>query len=236
MLNSFFAEDGAEMLPIPGGSFRIGISDEALERLAGSRERARKFRSGYGELQPQAVKLPDFYIDKYPVTNEQYRRFLKSSGYRKIPRVLDSSIWGSDRQPVVAIDWKDARAYAAWCRKRLPSEEEWEKAARGTDGWLFPWGDEIKENRCNCVEAGLECTSVVGSYPKGASSFGVHDMAGNVWEITTGKWDEASFTMKGGCFLTYVRFCRSSARWSPSEEDLEKGAKWLGFRCVRDAK
>jgi len=235
MLSSLLADDGAEMLLIPAGDFRIGISDESLEYLAGTRDRAKRFRIGHDELRPRSINLPDFYIDKYPVTNEQYRRFLKSSGYRKIPNKLDSSIWGSDRQPVVAIDWKDAEAYAAWCGKKLPSEEEWEKAARGTDGWLFPWGDEIHERRCNCFEAGLECTSVVGSFPKGTSPFGVHDMAGNVWELTTGEFDNSSRAMKGGCFLTYVRFCRASARWAPSKEELDKGANWLGFRCVRDA-
>lgn len=234
MLSSFFARDGAEMLPIPGGDSKIGISDESLERLAGSPERAQTFRTGYGEPQPKFIRLPDFYIDKYPVTNEQYVRFLRESGHRRIPKTLESSIWGSDRQPVVGIDWSDAEAYAAWCGKRLPSEEEWEKAARGTACSLFPWGDEINERWCNCYEAGLECTSVVGSFPKASSSYGVHDMAGNVWELTTGKWDDTARVMKGGSFLTYVRFCRSSARWTPSQKELENGPKWLGFRCVQD--
>jgi formylglycine-generating enzyme required for sulfatase activity len=234
MQTSIFTDDGAEMVLVPEGNFVFGIGDDDLRDLAGSKSRAESFRKAYEEPRLQTLSLPSYYIDKYPVTNEQYRRFLSSTNYRKVPRKLDSSIWGSDRQPVVAIDLNDAKAYASWCGKRLPSEEQWEKAARGAEGRLFPWGDDLKERNCNSFEAGLECTSVVGSYPKGISPYGIHDMSGNVWELTTGQWDNELPAMRGGCYLTYLQFCRCTARWAPDREELREGAKWLGFRCVKD--
>lgn len=227
------ADDGSEMLLIPGGQFLFGISDSDLTNLAGTSSRAKQFRMAYDEPDLTTRDLQDYYIDKYPVTNQQFRDFLKKSGYRRKPRLIDSSIWGADLQPVVAVNWDDAQAYAKWCGKRLPSEQEWEKAARGTNGFLYPWGNLPDSTRCNCFESGLECTSEVGSYPHGASPYGVEDMSGNVWEMTSDKFDEESFSMKGGCYLTYIRFCRCTGRWAPSTEELEKGPTWLGFRCVR---
>lgn len=229
------ADDSSEMVLVPAGEFLFGIEDADLKTLAGSSQLAKTFRVAYDERPLERVNCSPYYIDKYPVTNEQFRIFLQKSGYKRTPRLLDSSIWGSDRQPIVAVNWDDANAYANWCGKRLPSEAEWEKAARGESGFLYPWGSAPDSTRCNCFESGLECTSAVGSFPKGVSVYGVHDMAGNVWEMTTDKWDNESFTMKGGCYLSYIRFCRSSARWAPSAEELTKGPTWLGFRCVKNA-
>lgn len=229
------SDDGVEMLLVPEGQFETGISDSDLKELAGDADRAARFRIGYNEAVPGFLSLPSFYIDKFPVTNRQFRLFLEKTSYRKIPNKLDSKIWGGDKQPVIAVDWSDAKAYAQWCGKRLPSELEWERAARGERGNLFPWGNRISPQNCNCFESGLECTTDVDSYPQGISPYGAYDMAGNVWEMTATEWEWEAPVMKGGCFLTYVRFCRSSARWAPSTEELENGAKWLGFRCVKDA-
>lgn len=229
---SVVAKDGAEMVLVPEGKFLFGISDGQLLQLYRNPLSWKKFRTEYLELPPKEISLPSFYLDRYPVTNERYRRFLKETRYRKTPRLLDSTVWGSPNQPVVCVDWDDARAYARWAGKRLPTEAEWEKAARGTDGRIFPWGDEIRGTICNCAESGLDCTTPVGSFPASASPYGVHDMAGNVWEMTADKWGEGSFAMRGGSFLTYLRFCRATARWAPSEKSLKKGPEWLGFRCV----
>lgn len=224
--------DGAEMILVPEGEFIFGISDQELQLLYRSEAAINRYRNEFKELPKEKVFLPNFYIDKFPVTNKLYRRFIEEAGYNKRPRLIDSTIWGDPNHPVVGIDWEDAKAYAKWTGKRLPNEREWEKGARGTDERLFPWGNDLEETFCNCFESGLECTSEVGNFPRSASPYGVHDMAGNVWEMTTDKWDEESFAMRGGCYLTYQRFCRVTARWEPGSEELKKGPRWLGFRCV----
>lgn len=224
--------DGAPMVLVPEGKFVFGVSDEQLEQLYRKAGVAQRLRNEHLELPVEEPSLPSFYIDVYPVTNEQYGRFMRETKRRSKPRLIDSSIWGGPRQPVVAVDWDDAQAYAEWTGKRLPSEREWEKAARGIDGRLFPWGNDLIETSCNCAEIGLDCTSPVGSFPVSVSPWGVHDMAGNVWEMTTDHWDAESFAMRGGSYLTYLRFCRSTARWAPDPEELRAGANWLGFRCV----
>jgi formylglycine-generating enzyme required for sulfatase activity len=222
------------MVLIPEGRFVYGITDSQLERLAGGRKRAIAFRDDHGEAQQDLIQMPEFYIDRHLVTNDQYREFLKETAYERRPRLLDSKIWGADRKPIVGIQWQDAEAYARWCGKRLPSEREWEKAARGTDGRLYPWGDDPIRTICNCFEAGLESTSQVGAFPESASPYGVHDLSGNVWEMTSDRYTKESYVMRGGAYLTYVSFCRTTARWAPSDEEHERGPKWLGFRCVCD--
>jgi len=224
--------DNAEMVLVPGGEFVFGISDQELQQIYRSETAVQRYRNEFMELQRDTVYEPDFYIDKFPVTNNLYQRFLAETGYRKRPRLIDSAIWGDPDHPVVAVDWEDANAYATWTGKSLPTERQWEKAARGVDGRIFPWGSELAETYCNCFEAGLECTSEVGSFPSSASPNEAQDMAGNVWEMTTDRWDEESFAMRGGCYLTYQRFCRTTARWAAETEELKRGPSWLGFRCV----
>jgi formylglycine-generating enzyme required for sulfatase activity len=222
------------MVLIPEGRFVYGITDAQLERLAGSRKRAVKFREEFGEADQDLIHLPSFYIDSHLTTNERYREFLRETGYKKKPRLIDSSIWGSDHKPVVGLQWEDAQAYAQWCGKRLPSEREWEKSARGTDGRLYPWGNDPIATVCNCFEAGLESTSEVGAFPESTSPYGLHDMSGNVWEMTSDLYCEGSYVMRGGAYLTYISFCRLTARWTPSEQEHDRGPNWLGFRCVAD--
>ena len=225
-------KDEGEMVLIPEGEFVFGINDEELQSLYRGKSDVSKYRAEFGEMPRQSVSLPNFYIDKFPVTNRQFGQFMSDSGYRKRPPYFKSSLWGGPDNPVVGIGWDDAAAYASWAGKRLPSEREWEKAARGTNGRLFPWGDDLEKTYCNCFESGLECTSKVGSFPESASVYGVHDMAGNVWEMTTDIWEGEMRVMRGGCYLTYQRFCRASARWAPSPEEMQSGPRWLGFRCV----
>jgi formylglycine-generating enzyme required for sulfatase activity len=225
-------KDGLEMVLIPEGKFTFGISDDELVNLYGKKSAVAKYRDEMGELPQEEVFLPNYYIDKYPITNRLFGQFLQETQHRKRPQYFDSSIWGSPNSPVVGINWEDATAYATWAGKHLPNEKEWEKAARGTDGRLFPWGEATAGASCNCAESGLECTSEVGSFPASASPYGIHDMAGNVWEMTTDYWTENLRAMRGGCYLTYQIFCRATARWAPSPEELRKGPRWLGFRCV----
>ncbi len=230
--------DGAEMVLVAGGAFKFGASRESLLDLYDDDdERVEEYCREFHDLPASVVALGDFWIDKYPVTNRQYRKFLEATRHRT-PRFLERSIWGEPGHPVVGVDWSDAWAYAAWAGKRLPTEEEWEKAARGVDGRLFPWGEyDESSRRCNSRETGLECTSEVGSFPRSASPCGAQDMAGNVWEMTSSTqagWDFP--VMRGGCFLTYRHFCRATARWAPDGEEMDRRRdgppNWLGFRCV----
>jgi formylglycine-generating enzyme required for sulfatase activity len=235
MTPPFKTHDAAEMVLVPEGPFTLGITDDQLYSLGYDKAAVAKWRNQYGERYALEQRLPAYFIDRHLVTNQQYRQFMQESNRSRKPRVLDSDLWGDPGQPVVAVNWTDATEYAAWVGERLPSEEEWEKAARGTDARIFPWGDDFTAPRCNCYEAGLDCTSIVGGFPDSASPYGVHDLAGNVWEMTTGRWDNERFVMRGGAYLTYIRFCRTTARWVPSDKELLLGPTWLGFRCVRDA-
>ncbi len=157
-------QDGARMVYVPAGRF-----------LRGSRD------GGRSERPRRQVHLDGYWIDERPVTVEQYRQFCKATG-RRMPWAPQ---WGwRDHDPIVEVTWDEAAAYAAWMDKRLPSEAEWEKAARGTDGRRYPWGDEWDASRCGGT--GLFSlptgTAPAGSHPSGKSPYGCLDMAGNVLE------------------------------------------------------
>ena len=113
------------------------------------------------------------------VTQAEYNECV-SSGKCSANQKYDG--FTGDRQPVVGVNWNDARTYCEWAGKRLPTEAEWEKAARGTDGRIYPWGNTIDPTRANYADSGIGKTSKVGSYPSGASPYGALDMAGNAWE------------------------------------------------------
>jgi formylglycine-generating enzyme required for sulfatase activity len=135
-------------------------------------------------------------------------------------------------RPVVFVGWDDARSYAEWAGKSLPTEEQWEKAGRGDDGRWWSWGHEFLPERCNSNEYGLGHTSKIGIFDQGISPYGCYDMCGNVWEMCEGRWLEDYLPMRGGCFLGSVTFVRITCRWTP--EDPVNGAHWLGFRCIKE--
>ena len=124
------------------------------------------------------VYLDAYYISEFPVTVAQYRLFCVAS-QRNMP---DAPSWGwIDEHPMVSVTWDDATAFCEWAGVRLPTEAEWEKAARGTDGRAYPWGNDWDKSKCSNF-TNSKSTQPVGSYPDGASPYGVLDMAGNVWE------------------------------------------------------
>ena len=209
------------------------------------------------------VEVPAFYMARYPVTAAQFRAFVEASGYKKAHLY---SLRRSANEPVTTVDWNDAVAYCQWlgerlcemARKRqekpvgfwgalaagdlavgLPSEEEWEKAARGTDGRVYPWGNEEDPNRANCKETGLARTNAVGCFPGGISPYGCEDMSGNVLEWTRSLWEaesegsEASSrnirVLRGGAFSDSL----GGARCACLDGDvpgLRSGS--IGFRVV----
>jgi len=157
-----------------------------------------------GIEQPQhEVELGEYYIARYPVTVAQFKAFVEASKYK--PRDPDS-LRGQPNHPVVRVTWYDALAYCDWLtaqlpnlpdlppelkrgwRVTLPSEAEWERAARGTDGRIYPWGSEFDPNRANVDVTGIGGTSAVGCFPSGASPSGLLDASGNVWEWTRSLW------------------------------------------------
>jgi iron(II)-dependent oxidoreductase len=178
-----------ELVRIPAGEFLMG-SDLAKDENAGEDE------------QPQhRVYVSEFYIGKYPVTNEQYAAFINAMKHGapdhweqgKIPK-------GRENHPVVNVSWNDTVAFCEWLSRessracRLPTEAEWEKAARGTDGRIYPWGNEWEPTRLNSWEKGPKGTTTVGQYsPGGDSPCGAADMAGNVWEWCADWYDEKEY-------------------------------------------
>jgi formylglycine-generating enzyme required for sulfatase activity len=221
--------DKAEMVLVPEGPFTMGITEEQLLQIFLLEERQNPVFAT--EIPSRTVQLEAYYIDRYPVTNYQYRIFVEATGHRE-PYLWDHPDWGGPMQPVVFVGWDDARAYAEWAGKALPSEAQWEKAGRGPDGRLWAWGHEFVPDRCNSREYGLERTTDVGQFHDGVSPYGCYDMCGNVWEMCLGEWQEGHPPMRGGCFLGSSAFVRVTCRWTP--EDPANGAHWLGFRCVKE--
>jgi formylglycine-generating enzyme required for sulfatase activity len=226
--------DGAELVLVPAGEFLQGQDQRTLTTLLVKMHEPKD--SWYKtEMPPRRDTLPAYYIDRFEVTNEQYARFLSSHPKVPRPRWWANPQWNLSRQPVVGVGWKDATAYATWAGKRLPSEAEWEKAARGTDGRVWPWGNVPDASRYNGRPQGRFLPALVGSFsPPGDSVYGVADLAGNVWEMTAGMWDQDSHAMRGGSFLNSNGGVRSTVRWAASTDNETNGARWLGFRCVMD--
>jgi formylglycine-generating enzyme required for sulfatase activity len=206
-----------EMIHIPAGPFSMGTSDQQIRWLAQHVDQTKKWqeRGYFDREQPQhTVTLPDYRIGWYPVTVGEYRAFVAGNGYRcrrhwtdagwrwreagsvAQPEFWDDELWaGDDRLPVVGVSWYEAYAYCQWLSEatgrdcRLPTEAEWEKAARGTDGRLFPWGDAFDASRCNTRASGWKRTMPVGQCsPAGDSPYGCAEMAGNASEWTASQY------------------------------------------------
>ena len=228
---SKIASDGKEMILIPAGPFVMG-SDE------------------FGpETPPRVVTLEAYCIDKYPVTNEEYKRFIDATGHRQPPQ------WAGVQYPdgegdhaVHYVSWHDAKAYAAWASKRLPTEAEWEKAARGTDSRRWPWGNTFDEARALLWESAptLGLTTVpVTEYASGASPYGVFQMGGHIedwveddYEAYPGSsyrsacYGRGFKVLRGGSFEFTMQYARCAYR-RPEKPDSTgiKGFTGHGFRC-----
>ena len=160
-----FPPSGTEMVFIPAGEFEMGSQDGAPD-----------------EQPVHTVRLSEFYIDKYEVTVGQYRKFVHETGaafpdWEEVARYAQT-----DQHPMVNVSWYDAVAYAKWAGKTLPTEAQWEYAARGgLEGKAYPWGNQaLDETKANYEDSNIGKTVHVGSYP--ANRYGLHDMVGNVWE------------------------------------------------------
>ena len=177
--------------------------------------------------------LPGFYIDQVEITNKQYMQFVRATGRRE-PEFRALVERTHDEQPVTGVTWLDASAYAAWVGGRLPTEVEWEKAARGTDGRQYPWGDEPPDETLAVLGSAVKQrrACAVGSRPAGISPYGCLDMAGNVWEWCADWYDRPGQerAIRGGSFgqLDYGEGkCYSRGKAFP-----EFPQEHIGFRCV----
>jgi formylglycine-generating enzyme required for sulfatase activity len=179
------AKDGAAMLWVPAGEFLMGTSEAEVAAMLKGKS-AWKAEWFTNEKPQRLVTLDGYWIYKYEVTVAQYKTFCTATK-RKMP---EQPVWSTEKHPVVNVTWFDAEDYADWAGVRLPTEAEWEKAARGTDGRRYPWGNTWEEERCNNYSDRQDAgggyqrhrAAPVGSYPTGASPYGVLDLAGNVWE------------------------------------------------------
>jgi formylglycine-generating enzyme required for sulfatase activity len=223
-----------DMVAVPAGPFTMGGGDEADERPA------------------HRVWLSAFFIDRDEVTRADYARCV-GDGVCRSP-ALASSDPEPSRLPVTGVDWRDAEAYCRWARKRLPTEAEWEKAARGTDGRPYPWGRTPRCDQANFgnFEGEGRCPrnpgrpAPVGSYP-GASPYGARDLAGNVWEWVADPYDPDYYrrspardprgptsgsrrVVRGGACCSMFGLPRASNRLAFPEDyrDID-----IGFRCAR---
>jgi len=242
------------MAAIPGATLEMTV--EYQERETGFYT-SQDYAPGHGiKLNRPArirrtVTLSSFGIDLMPVTNIQYRDFLRQSGYK--PRYSRNFLkhWtdgtpprGLEDHPVVWVDLDDARAYAKWAGKRLPTEEEWQYAAQGANGLRYPWGDEMRPGMCNAGETGG--TTPVKAFPGGRSPFGCYDMCGNTWEWTESERSDGRtrfsiirggsyFEAKGSRWYTDggPRPCSFGAKFLLMWPGLDRCAT-IGFRCAGD--
>ena len=237
----------ASVVYIPAGEFTMGSSSGDVD-----------------ERPERQVYLDAFEIDKYEVTNVQYRRFLlateREGPHRWSGRYVHLSSrrdpdWhgvayppGEGMYPAAGVRWPDARDYCAWAGKRLPTEAEWEKAARGAKGRTYPWGDDWDATPANTAESVREYPQPVGSYPSGANPYGALDMAGNVWEWVSDWYDREYYTYApdanppGPPPGTGERILRGGA-WDSSPDQVRASYRnashffgpnfRVGFRCAR---
>lgn len=239
----------AEMVLVPAGEFWMGCN----EQLQTCKPDEKPYHQVY---------LDAFYIDKYEVTNEQYLQCMKE-GTCTPPHYNDNKCWvPSDplpklgvlpqnfrlpNQPIVCVDWFQAKTFCEWAGKRLPTEAEWEKAARGTDGRSYPWGEGLDCARANYRDCRANVTRPVGSYPHGASPYGVLDMAGNVWEWTADWYDPNYYSSSpsrnptGPSSAKMVTYRGGSWQWNGDGLQVFRRAQSApdyagaggGFRCAK---
>jgi iron(II)-dependent oxidoreductase len=228
------AEIPAGMALIPAGPFLMGNNND--------------FYDNDNDENPQhVVDLPSFFIDTYPVTSRDYKTFVDATGHQH-PRYWPEGgeiPEGYERHPVVGVNYLDASAYAAWKGRRLPTEQEWEKASRGTKGSRWPWGNVFDKSKAN---VGQRKTSPVGAYPEGRNAYGLYDMAGNVWEWTSTWYAPYPYAPPNRAILRFLNDTYLSVRGGSASSGLgsargadrgigkpDETSKELGFRTAMDA-
>jgi len=248
---------GALMVFVPSGEFNMGSdSGENIEKPI------------------HTVYLDAFWIDKFEVTNAQFQQFASAKSYKtdaekegwayvltgstwakiesatwRTPSGANSNITNKINHPVNQVSWNDANAFCVWAGKRLPTEAEWEKTARGIDGRIYPWGNTFDANKLNSSEGGRGDTTIVGNFTSGASPYGAMDMAGNVWEWVADWYDQAYYSysprnnpqgptsgvyrvLRGGSWYNDASNVRTTSRGSNVVTPGNRSQS-VGFRCAQ---
>ena len=239
--------DEKEMVLVPAGEFLMGtdeIDDEKTHLKIGA------VKPLFLDQHPiRKISLDSYYIDKYEVTNEEYKKFLDLSGYDELPGHWENSTYadGTDRYPVTHVTWREALTYALWARKTLPTEAQWEKAARGFEGSLYPWGNGYEKGKGNIGIEGWRKTAPVGGFPEDVSAFQVYDMAGNVMEWTLDwylpypgntrgdpRFGKRMKVLRGNGFQKAGHYFLEAYRYSfaRTEADPDSFYENVGFRCA----
>lgn len=232
-----------EMALVPAGEFIMGMKEGDPLGLVWTTPQRK-------------VYLPGYYIDKYGVTNRNYKKFLDATeqkapfdeNYDTIYNWKDGNYRKNlDNHPVSLVNWHDADAYCRWAGKKLPTEAEREKAARGTDGRLWPWGSKFSRFKTNTKDFHILMTMPVGSFPEGASPYGVMDMAGSLFEWTQdwykgypgaklkhSDYGEKYKVTRGGAWTSYAEpYAFTITRTAQPPEYKHRS---IGFRCVLPVK
>ena len=233
-----FSQTPENMALVPKGEFTMGSKEHKDEK-------------------PHNVVLEGYYIDKYEVSNADYKGFMKATGHAA-PAYWDDPRLSGAKQPVVGVNWYDASSYCEWNGKRLPTEAEWERAAKGPeDHGHYPWGHELDDTKANYGQ-NVGKTTPVDSYPAGVSGYGTYNMSGNVFEWVSDWYDPAYFesspalnpqgpaagvnfanqgpvkVLKGGSWLAPASSLHRSHRFWNQPENNSYGVG-LGFRCAKSA-
>jgi eukaryotic-like serine/threonine-protein kinase len=243
--STMVGKDRMMLVYVSEGEFLMGSADS--DTLAQNFEK------------PQhTVFLNAFWIDQTEVTNQQYRSCIDAGGCNPHPYTGPEANGGwdnymndaeFDNHPVIYVTWEDAKAYCEWVGRRLPTEAEWEKAARGTDGQIFPWGNDEPNENLLIYNRFHGAPVAVKSYPNGASPYGAYDMAGNVWEWVNDLFGADYYSnsptenplgpdsgnrhvVRGGAYRSGIQYIRTAYRLRPSSDGYTNDG---GFRCALSA-
>jgi len=259
--DEFIDEKGVQMRLVAAGEFTMGSdADDALAECQKYRKDCQ--RAWFMDQEPaHPVSLDAFYMDQYEVTNAHYKTCVAAHVCKEPSDTYRYNAFGYTDHPVVYVDWNQAKAYCEWRGARLPTEAEWEKAARGTDGRTYPWGEGISCDRANYYDSlhGRFCvgdsvgypgdTTPVGSYESGVSPYGIYDLAGNVWEWVADWYSESYYpsspasnpvgpdsgedrVVRGGASNTDRVDSLGTANRNKNDPDFSHIS--FGFRCARD--
>ena len=222
-----------EMIFVPAGEFEMG-SDTTDPR------------ADQDEFPHHMVYLDAFWIDRTEVTNAMYRACIEAGVCKPPARTQHYLQSGFEDHPIIGVSWDEALAYCGWAGRRLPSEAEWEKAARGIDGRIYPWGDESPSVNLLNFDQHVHQTTPVGSYPDGASPYGVLDMAGNAWEWVLDGYSPEYYSISPGenpiSDSPVNRRVLRGGNWDSNEEGARSANRfWAfprrndtdGFRCAK---
>ncbi|MBI4726919.1 SUMF1/EgtB/PvdO family nonheme iron enzyme [candidate division TA06 bacterium] len=225
-------KDGSVMVEIPAGPFSMGSNEGEPD-----------------ETPVHTINLDHYYIGKYEITIGQFKKYWDATG-KKMPKQFSGL--ENDSLPVINVEWEEAKSYCDWAGLKLPTEAQWEKAARGRDGREYPWGSRWYPERCNSKEKsdGYKWTAPVGSFAQGVSPYGCYDMAGNAWEWCSDWYDKnyydksapnnptgpasGSFrVMRGGSWSEDGYYCRSAMRFWYDAKELISNRLGFGFRPAK---